>query len=196
MAKRMSDSTKWSDGWFGNLPMDMKLVWLYILDMCDHAGVYKVNHNLLKFQTGTDKTEEQILKYLKDRVYLVDSEKWFIPKFITYQYKNFFTSKVPAIVSARELLLSHNIIQPNDNTLPTVNKALGNPSITLNKELDNDYIRTKDKDMDTDMGKIQDKSMDVVTDKVEYKDMVTGQYRERDWDTIKRNDEAFEQLFK
>lgn len=192
----MSDSTKWSDGWFGNLPMDMKLVWLYILDMCDHAGVYKVNHNLLKFQTGTDKTEEQILKYLKDRVYLVDSEKWFIPKFITYQYKNFFTSKVPAIVSARELLLSHNIIQPNDNTLPTVNKALGNPSITLNKELDNDYIRTKDKDMDTDMGKIQDKSMDVVTDKVEYKDMVTGQYRERDWDTIKRNDEAFEQLFK
>lgn len=192
----MSDSTKWSDGWFGNLPMDMKLVWLYILDMCDHAGVYKVNHNLLKFQTGTDKTEEQILKYLKDRVYLVDSEKWFIPKFITYQYKNFFTSKVPAIVSARELLLSHNIIQPNDNTLPTVNKSLGNPSISLTKELDNDYIRTKDKDMDTDMGKIEDKSMDVVTDKVEYKDMVTGQYRERDWDTIKRNDEAFEQLFK
>lgn len=149
----MTDSTKWSDGWFGDLPMDMKLVWLYILDMCDHAGVYKVNLKLLKFQTGTDRTEEQILEYLKDRVYLAENDKWFIPKFITFQYKNFFTSKTPAIISAKELLLSHNIIKPNDNTLPTVNKQLDKPSIILIEGLDNGNERTKDKDKYTNTNK-------------------------------------------
>jgi hypothetical protein len=82
MAKRMTDSTKWNDGWFTDLPMDMKLVWLYILDMCDHSGVYKVNLKLLKFQTGSERTEEEIIEYLKDRIY-IKSDKWFIPKFIT-----------------------------------------------------------------------------------------------------------------
>lgn len=159
MAKRMTDSSKWNDGWYGDLPMDMKLVWLYILDMCDHAGVYKVNLNLLKFQTGTERTEDEIIQYLKERIYIKD-DKWFIPKFIMFQYKNFFTSKTPAIISARELLISHNIIQPNDKVLPTFNKELNNPYITLIEPLSNDYIRTKDKDKDKDMDKSIDKDID------------------------------------
>lgn len=158
MAKRMTDSSKWNDEWFGNLPMDMKLVWLYILDMCDHAGVYKLNLKLLKFQTDCDRTEEEILNYLKDRIYVADNNKWFIPKFITFQYKNFFTSKTPAIVSAKNLLLSHKIIQPNDNTLPTVNKGFNNPSLTLIEEFNNDSQIVKDKDTDKVMGKYIDKN--------------------------------------
>jgi hypothetical protein len=39
MAKRLTDSNKWNDSWFTNLPMDIKLVWIYLLDACDHAGV-------------------------------------------------------------------------------------------------------------------------------------------------------------
>jgi hypothetical protein len=158
MAKRMTDSSKWNDEWFGNLPMDMKLVWLYILDMCDHAGVYKLNLKLLKFQTDCERTEEEILNYLKDRIYVADNNKWFIPKFITFQYKNFFTSKTPAIVSAKNLLLSHKIIQPNDNTLPTVNKGFNNPSLTLIEEFNNDSQIVKDKDTDKVMGKYIDKN--------------------------------------
>jgi len=165
MAKRLTDSTKWNDSWFTELPIDMKLVWIYILDMCDHAGVYKVNLKLLKFQTGTERSEDEIIDYLKDRIYPTDNDKWFIPKFITFQYKNFFTSKTPAIKSARELLLSHNIIKPNDNTLPTITKQLSNPSITLIEPLSNDYIRTKDMDMDKDIDKDIDKDMDKEIDK-------------------------------
>lgn len=161
MAKRMTDSNKWNDGWYGDLPIDMKLVWLYILDMCDHAGVYKVNMKLLKFQTGTERTENEIIDYLKDRIYIAN-DKWFIPKFINFQYKNFFTSKTPAIVSARELLISHNIIKPNDNVLPTINKELYNPLLTLIEPLYNDLERTKDMDMNTD--KETDKAKAIVLD--------------------------------
>jgi hypothetical protein len=160
MAKRLSDSTKWADEWFTELPMDMKLVWLYILDMCDHAGVYKVNMKLLRFQTGSDRSEAEIINYLKDRIYISDN-KWFIPKFITFQYKNFFTSNTPAIKSAKELLLSHGIIKPNDKELPNpsviITQPLPNPSIRVIEPLDNPYIRTKDLDMD----KAVDKDMDV-----------------------------------
>jgi hypothetical protein len=150
MAKRLTDSTKWNDNWFNELPSDVKLIWLYILDTCDHAGVYKVSLKSIRFYTGTERTESEIIEYLKDRIYIAD-DKWFIPKFITFQYKNFFTSKTPAIVSARELLISHNIIKPTDNVLPTVNKQLPNHSVTLIEPLSNDSVRTKDMDMDIDV---------------------------------------------
>jgi hypothetical protein len=162
MAKRLTDTTKWNDSWFTELPMDMKLVWIYILDTCDHAGVYKVNLRLLKFQTGTERTDTEIIEYLKERIY-IKADKWFIPKFIMFQYKNFFISKTPAIISAKELLISHNIIQPNDNVLPIITKELDNPYTSLNKGLDNDYIRTKDKD--------KDKIQDIIKDKEQEEDM-------------------------
>jgi hypothetical protein len=169
MAKRLSDSTKWADEWFTELPMDMKLVWLYILDMCDHAGVYKVNLKLLRFQTGTDRPEHEIIEYLKDRIYIAEN-KWFIPKFITFQYKNFFTSNTPAIKSAKELLLSHGIIKPTDKALPnpsvTLTQPLPNPSITIIEPLSNPSIRAKDMDMDKDI----DKDMNIVMDNIQEQD--------------------------
>lgn len=187
MAKRLSDSTKWADEWFTELPMDMKLVWLYILDMCDHAGVYKVNLRLLRFQTGTDRPEDEIIEYLKDRIY-ISNNKWFIPKFIGFQYKNFFTSNTPAIKSAKELLLSHGIIKEADKELPnpsvTLIQPLPNPSITLIEPLPNPYIRAKDMDMDKDIdinkdiNKDIDKDMNIVEDNVQeeyqYSDRAKG----------------------
>lgn len=180
MAKRLTDSTKWNDNWFTNLPMDMKLVWIYLLDSCDHAGVYKVNLKLLRFQTDCERTESEIIEYLKDRIY-IKNDKWFIPKFITFQYKNFFTSNTPAIKSARELLISHNIIEPKDNSFDKIMKELSNPSITLIEPLSNGYITTKDKDkdkdmdMDTDKDKIMDKDIDKDTNKVKEFDKVFNQ---------------------
>ena len=162
MAKRLSDSNKWNDDWFLDLPMDIKLVWLYILDNCDHAGVYKVNMKLLRFQTGIDRPENEIIDYFKDRIYVFNG-KWFIPKFVTFQYKNFFTNNAPAVKSARELLISHGIIKPNDNSLPTFIEPLPNPSVTLIEPLDNPYIRTKDKDMDKDTDKDKDMDSDIDT---------------------------------
>lgn len=167
MAKRLTDSTKWNDNWFTNLPMDMKLVWIYLLDSCDHAGVYKVNLKLLRFQTDCERTESEIIEYLKDRIY-IKNDKWFIPKFITFQYKNFFTSNTPAIKSARELLISHNIIEPKDNSFDKITKELNNPSIRVIEPLPNDSVITKDMDMDTDMNK----SINIDIDKVEEFDKV------------------------
>ena len=89
-----------------------------------------------------------------------------------FQYKNFFTSKTPAIISAKELLISHNIIQPNDNVLPIITKELNNPYITLNKGLDNDYGRAKDKDKDKDKDIVINNDMS----KAERQDMMAATF--------------------
>ena len=153
MAKRLTDSNKWNDSWFTNLPMDIKLVWIYLLDTCDHAGVYKTNIRLLKFQTGSERTEEELIEFFKDRIYIT-GDKWFIPKFVLFQYKNFFTNNAPAVKSARELLINHSIIKPNDNSFITLTQPLLKPS-----------LRTKDKDTDKDTDINKDKAIDKNTDK-------------------------------
>jgi hypothetical protein len=60
------------------------------------------------------------------------------------------------------LLVSHGIIKVEDNSLPTINKQLSNPSVTLIEPLCNDYVSTKDKDKDkeVDTDTIKDKSKD------------------------------------
>lgn len=85
MAKRFTDSRKWDDPWFSNLPSISKLLWMYILDKCDHAGVWKVNEPLAKFQLG-DFDFEQAKLSLGNKIVPFNDHKWFIPKFIEFQY--------------------------------------------------------------------------------------------------------------
>ena len=185
MAKRLTDSNKWNDNWFNELSAEMKLVWIYILDTCDHAGVYKVSFKSIRFYTGTKATENEIIECLKERIYIVDNgNKWFIPKFITFQYKNFFVSNAPVIKSARELLISHNIIQPNDNVLPIITKELYKGYLTIDKGLDNDYITTKDKDKDNN----KDNNMDNNMDKVKATDNVMDIVLDSDMSRANRQD--------
>ena len=43
MAKRFTDTDKWKKGFIRNLPTKYKLLWLYILDDCNHAGVWETD---------------------------------------------------------------------------------------------------------------------------------------------------------
>jgi len=86
--KRFTESSKWSDLWFMDLKIEHKLLWIYLLDNCDHAGVYKPNLRLLAFQMGHLITKEDLFKYMEGRVVELKSGNWFIPGFIKFQYGN------------------------------------------------------------------------------------------------------------
>ena len=86
MAKRFTDSEKWEDPFFTELTNEYKLVWIYLLDKCDHAGFYKVNIKMLNFCLNSELTEGSILDKFNSRIKVLSPEKWFIPKFIVFQY--------------------------------------------------------------------------------------------------------------
>jgi hypothetical protein len=40
MAKRFIDTNIWNKAWFRKLDTNSKLIWIYILTKCDHAGIF------------------------------------------------------------------------------------------------------------------------------------------------------------
>lgn len=161
MAKRFTDSEKWKDPFFEELNKDLKLAWLYLLDDCDHAGIWKKSIKRLNFSLDTNFTEEDLLKAFKDRIVILNADKWFIPKFITFQYGNdFFKSKQKAVISAIKILNENNLIKELDNGLLTLSVPLTNPMETL-MDTDTDTVPVMDKDMDTDMNKESVKDMNM-----------------------------------
>lgn len=86
MAKRFTDTDKWKRSWFTALSNDLKVVWSYIIDQCDHAGVWPVDFGLLKYQTGVVLTHETFSAAFGDKVTRFDDDKYFIPSFVEFQY--------------------------------------------------------------------------------------------------------------
>lgn len=85
MAKRLTDSKKWDDDWFLGLPSHYKLLWLYMLDKCDHAGFFKPTLKLANFCIDFDFKKEDIFKWFGNRIEVV-GDKWFLTKYIKFQY--------------------------------------------------------------------------------------------------------------
>ena len=108
MAKRFTGTEKWSDPWFSNLSQSYKLLWLYLLDNCDHAGIWRVNKKLADFQVGDGIDWGNLKEVFNGRLVIVDDEKWFIPKFITYQYPRGLPKNWKVSKSVREILLKNN----------------------------------------------------------------------------------------
>lgn len=85
MARRMTDTAKWGDEWFMELSPSTKLLWFYLCDQCDHAGLWKVNRRLAELQMGRAIDWEKAQGELGDRIQVV-GDRWHIRKFVEFQY--------------------------------------------------------------------------------------------------------------
>lgn len=64
-----------------------KLLWLYILDECNHAGIWQVDLAVAQLKIGEKLNVERALSFFKSKIFVIDfGEKWFIPDFIDFQY--------------------------------------------------------------------------------------------------------------
>ena len=122
MAKRFIDTALFDDDWFMDLSKDAKLLWIYFITKCDHAGMLKLNIKLCKVQTDIKDLNETII-LLGNRLVTVSEHLYFIPKFIEFQYPGFPNSKAKAQISAIEILKKHRLLNEDDLT---VNELLGN----------------------------------------------------------------------
>lgn len=109
MSKRFIDSGIFDDDWFMELSKDAKLLWVYFITKCDHAGLLKLNVKLCKVQTDI-KDLPDVIKQLGNRLVTVSEQLYFIPKYIEFQYPGFPNSKVRQQQSAVDLLTKHGLI--------------------------------------------------------------------------------------
>lgn len=86
MPKRLTGTEKWEDPWFYRLSIEYKCLWLYLLDKCDHAGIWKVNLDLASFHLKVDFKVDETIRSFGDKVVVVNEDNWFIPNFIYFQY--------------------------------------------------------------------------------------------------------------
>ncbi len=129
--KRFTDADKWEDGWFFALTPFSKLVWMYILDRCDHAGFWKVNRPMAETCLGTRLDWPSIEKDLDGRIeYHASGTIWFIPKFLKFQYPKGLDDNCKPHKGVIAILRDRNCL------------------VRVRELLGNSYLRVQDKEQD------------------------------------------------
>lgn len=122
MPKRFTDTEKWKKPFLRNLKAPYKLLWFYILDECDHAGIWQVDFDVARLKIGERINEQEAIKSLGDKVVLIDGgEKWFIPSFIDFQYGKLAENN-RAHTKAILALRKHGLIDGDLNVCPPSSK--------------------------------------------------------------------------
>lgn len=135
MAKRLSDSTKWNRQFLRKMKSAYKLFWLYLLDECDHAGIWIVDFEVARLKLGEKIDEKGAIENFGDRFIIFDdNSKWFIPDFISFQYGNLAENN-RVHVSVIQILKRYNLIDSENK--PLISPLLGAKDKERDKDKDN-----------------------------------------------------------
>ena len=150
MAKRFTDTDKWKKRWFRQLKNDHKVFWMYLLDQCDHAGIWEVDFELASYFCNGIKESEIRQTFIKQYHEFDDKKRWFIKDFIEFQY-NELNDKVNAHKSVLSRLNKYNLI----NLMYGKEQLINCSSRVKDKDKDKDLDKDKDKDKNKDKEKLE-----------------------------------------
>lgn len=83
--KRFTETNKWDDPWFWELSPQAKLLWMFLCDHCDSAGIIQISLKLASSKIGQP-VKEQHLAELSSRLHALQGGKTLILSFIRFQY--------------------------------------------------------------------------------------------------------------
>lgn len=151
--KRFTDTGKWQDVWFQDLPSKYKLFWNYMLDNCTHYGTWEVNIKHAIYSVGEPFEQNEVKRILGDRIVEIENGRyWFIPKFISFQYGKVLSRDSSPVKKVIEFL----------DTNPDLLRFL--PKITIServtKGLPKGCQTLKDKDKEKDKEQYKDKEQE------------------------------------
>lgn len=145
MAKRFTDTDKFSDPWYRRLSTKNKLLWDWMLCSCDHAGLISIDLEFVEMVIGEKFEDDVIEAHFSDRIYKLSPFKYFIPKFIKFQYGELnAASRIHASVIKK--LLEHGIDYMRFDTLSVKSHTLKDKDKAKDKEQDKDQDKEQDKD--------------------------------------------------
>ena len=156
MAKRFTDTEKWKKPFIRGLQGAYKLLWLYICDDCDHAGIWQVDIDVAQIRIGEKIDIKEAIKSFDEKIIIFDNgNKWFIPSFIEFQYPSGLNPDNRAHNSIIFLLEKNSLLDFNNKPLTR--------SLQGRKDMDKDKDMVKDKDKDKDMDKSKNKKNEIPT---------------------------------
>lgn len=149
--KRFTETNKWRDPWFWNLSTKAKLLFLWLLDNCDNAGVIEIDVKLLSGLVGEPINEKHITE-LGDRLQRISDRKWILTKFIRFQFGELRPTSIihRSVIS---LLRFHGLPEDGSFNGKINPMAIPRPSHTQSHQ-----------EKDTDKEKVQDKEKGVSGD--------------------------------
>lgn len=161
MAKRFTDTQIWKkQKWFRSLNPEHKLIFLYIKDNCDHAGLWKVDAIQLIDDLGLSHVDLKSFMAAcnidhdpftgsaikRERIIIVNQTHLWLTGFVQFQYENKESGEVNPngnfVKSALALLQGHRLL----------NEAIDKGYITLSEPLANPSARVKGKERERDKG--------------------------------------------
>ena len=144
MAKRFTDTEKWKKPFIRNLSAPYKLLWLYICDDCDHAGIWQVDIDVARIRIGEDINEQDAVKFFGDKVVRIDNgNKWYIPSFIDFQYPSGLNPDNKAHGGIIKILQKYNLL--DDEFKPLVSPLYGAMDKDKEMDMDKDKVMVKKK---------------------------------------------------
>lgn len=111
MFKRFTDCHKWQDPWFRSLPIEYKLFWLYICDMCDNSGVWRVDWETASYFIHAEIDSTKAMELFKERLYILSPGHFLVKKFIDFQFGE-LTGESPLHKSVLKLVAKHSLALP------------------------------------------------------------------------------------
>lgn len=129
MAKRFTDSQKWRNQWFRTLPLKAKIVWVYLCDECDFAGIWKADFDLASFQVGFDFDLNDLVEWFGSKVHAFGGDNIIVVQFFEFQYgqtKDTWSAKTKARERLQSLgfLIEDNKIRiETTHSVPTVGES-------------------------------------------------------------------------
>jgi hypothetical protein len=150
MAKRFTDTEKYKKRFFRGLPGAYKLLWDYLYHSCDHAGIWIVDFEIAQIYLGKDMQvnyEEAVNHFNSDKkrvIELDEKTKWFLPKFVEFQY-GLLNPKNNAHNSVINILRKYKLVKNEQGANEGLIRVSCDP-IDKDKEKDKDKSKDKDKD--------------------------------------------------
>lgn len=142
--KRFTETTKWTDPWFRKLRPSSKLLWFFLCEQCDCAGVIDLDLELASFMVGEPITQDDV-DAIGTRLADLPNGKTRIVKFIEFQY-GVLSESCPAHKPVLRALSAHGITPTGCDANTLCNRVSDRVSNTLqDKDKEEEKDNTGDK---------------------------------------------------
>ena len=181
MAKRFIDTGFLDQKWIRKLSPERKIFLVYLILKCDNGGIIDLDFEDIEFWIG--KKIGDPLKFLPEGYLILihDSGKYFMPKFIEWQYPNFPHSKVHQQVQAKEILIKNGIFDIDTQTINICNvyvnvrKDLPNIQANVNDTV-NVIVNDNGKKAEFDFSFLDESWKGLFLEWIEYKKSIKDNY--------------------